>query len=483
MDKKFYITTPIYYVNDKPHAGHAYTTLVADVLARYHRQNGEDTFFLTGTDEHGSKIAEAAAKHNQTPQEFCDQVSGVFKTAWDKDHLGIAYDYFIRTTDPNHEQAVRDIFQKLLEAKTPANNPVLYEGEYAGLYCTGCEKFLTEKELVNGLCPDHKRAPEVLKEKNYFFRLADYLPAIEQKIVSGELQILPEHKKNEALGFIKQNVPDFSVSRSSVKWGVDLPFAPGQVAYVWIDALSNYITALGYPKNLELMAKYWPADVQLMAQDISKFHTIYWPALLMALNLPLPKTMFIHGFFTIDGQKMSKSIGNVIDPNDLVAQFGQDGTRYLLLSQFPLGQEADLQASLFKERYNNDLANGLGNLVARTANMIETYLAGKNPITKKNSLNLNNDLPDLNKFFIYEYLVAIRSLIDQANRLIDEKKPWQLVKTDLASTQEVLGQVGELIILVAEKLAPIMPAISAKITKQFTSDIIKKEEALFPRLN
>lgn len=482
MNKKFYITTPIYYVNDKPHAGHAYTTLVADVLARFHRQKGDDTFFLTGTDEHGSKIAEAAERNNQTPQEFCDQVSGSFKTAWDKDHLGIAYDYFIRTTDPNHEQAVRDIFQKLLAAKTPAGNSVLYEGEYEGLYCTGCEKFLTEKELVNGLCPDHQRAPELLKEKNYFFRLADYLPAIEQKITSGELQVLPESKKNEALGFIKQNVPDFSVSRSSVKWGIDLPFAPGQVAYVWVDALSNYITALGYPKNSELMAKYWPADVQLMAQDISKFHTIYWPALLMALDLPLPKTMFIHGFFTIDGQKMSKTIGNVINPNDLVAQFGQDATRYLLLSQFPLGQEADLQASLFKDRYNNDLANGIGNLVSRTANMVESYLAGKKPTLKKSTLDSNVNLPELNQFLIYEYLLAVRSFIDQANKLIDEQKPWQLAKTDLKATENVLGQVIELITFIAQSLAPIMPTTSAKITKQFTSDIIKKEEPLFPRL-
>jgi methionyl-tRNA synthetase len=481
IKNKFYITTPIYYVNDKPHAGHAYTTLVADVLARYHRQKGEETFYLTGTDEHGSKIAAAAEKNGLSPQEFCDKTSQAFKDAWQ--NLHISNDYFIRTTDPKHETAVKEIFKKLLDAKTPAGNSVLYEGEYQGLYCQGCEKFITEKDLVDGLCPDHRIAPQQLSEKNYFFRLKDYLPVLQEKIESGELQILPESKKNEALGFIKQGIDDFSVTRQNVKWGIELDFAPGQVAYVWVDALSNYITALGYPDENNDLWKFWPADVQLMAQDIVKFHALYWPALLLALNLPLPKTLFVHGFFTIDGQKMSKSLGNVIDPNDLVKTYGTDATRYLLLSQFPLGHEADLQVSAFKERYNNDLANGLGNLVARSTNLIEKNYNGQIKVEVDKSY-MNDDKLDrcYSEFKFEEVLSLVKETITMLNQKIDNEKLWELVKVDSKKAEESLIYIVGKLLRLAEILAPFTPETAEKITKQLMAEKIVKGEPLFQRL-
>src|SRR3989338_5937765 len=330
---KFYITTPIYYVNDRPHIGHAYTTVAADVLARYHRLRGDEVFFLTGTDEHGKKIADAAQAAGKTPQAFTDEVAGEFQSVWKE--LDISNDKFIRTTSSEHKTRVREIFTKLKAAKTPLGNDVIYEGKYKGLYCTGCEKFITEREIENNRCPLHpNKELEKVSEKNYFFRLTDYLGSIKEKIVNDELLILPAKRKAEVLGFFKQDLQDFSVSRESVTWGIELPFDTTQIAYVWVDALSNYITALGYPDSPEKFKIFWPADLQLMAQDIIKFHAVYWPAILMALDLELPRAQFVHGFFTINGKKMSKSLGNIINPLDLVATYGSDVTRYLLLSQF-----------------------------------------------------------------------------------------------------------------------------------------------------
>ena len=370
MKDNFYITTPIYYVNDRPHIGHAYTTVAADVLARYHRLRGDEVFFLTGTDEHGKKIADAAQAAGKTPQAFTDEVAGEFQSVWKE--LDISNDKFIRTTSSEHKTRVREIFTKLKAAKTPLGNDVIYEGKYKGLYCTGCEKFITEREIENNRCPLHpNKELEKVSEKNYFFRLTDYLGSIKEKIVNDELLILPAKRKAEVLGFFKQDLQDFSVSRESVTWGIELPFDTTQIAYVWVDALSNYITALGYPDSPEKFKIFWPADLQLMAQDIIKFHAVYWPAILMALDLELPRAQFVHGFFTINGQKMSKSLGNIINPLDLVATYGSDVTRYLLLSQFSFGSEADVLAERFKEKYNADLANGLGNLVSRVANMLE----------------------------------------------------------------------------------------------------------------
>lgn len=477
MSKKFYITTPIYYVNDKPHIGHAYTTLVADVLARWQRQNGVNVFFLTGTDEHGTKIAESAVAVGKTPQEFCDEVAVMFEARWK--NLNISNDDFIRTTSERHEKRVVEIFNFLKDVKTPQNREVIYQGEYKGLYCTGCEKFLTEKELIDGKCPDHKTVPEELKEKNYFFRLSDYKEILRRKIAKDEIKIFPQKRKNEALAML-EFVDDFSISRETVKWGIDLPFDKSQKIYVWVDALANYLTALGYPDD-ENYKKWWPADVQLMAQDILKFHAIYWPAMLMALNLPPPQNICIHGFFTINGEKMSKTLGNSIDPDGLINKYGVDATRYLLLSQFAFGEEADIQVARFSEKFNSDLANGLGNLVARVSNLLE-----KNEI--KTDLKKSSD-KKLNKTFegkmegykFNEALDFLWSKLRECDETITKTEPWKM--TDVKEIKNVLEPIAQNILNVAEFLQPFMPSTSEKIVAQFTQKQIKKGEPLFPRIN
>jgi methionyl-tRNA synthetase len=487
MSNKFYITTPIYYVNDKPHIGHAYTTIVADVLARWQKQNNADVFFLTGTDEHGTKVAESAVAQGKTPQEFCDEISAIFQARWK--NLNISNNDFIRTTSERHKKRVQEIFKILKNAKTPKGQEVIYQGEYKGLYCTGCEKFLTEKELVDGKCPDHKTAPEELKEKNYFFRLSDYKEILREKISNDEIKIFPVKRKNEALAML-EFIDDFSVSRETVKWGIDLPFDETQKAYVWVDALSNYLTAIGYPED-ENYKKWWPVDAQLMAQDILKFHTIYWPAILMALDLPLPKNICIHGFFTIDGQKMSKSLGNSIDPDDLINKFGVDATRYLLLSQFAFGEEADVQVARFPEKFNSDLANGLGNLVARVSNLLE-----KNNIDTYLNTYLNNDFNHDTNFSIklkeefdakmseYKFNEALEVLwarLRVCDEIITKTEPWKM--KDKEEIKKVLEPIAQDILNVAELLFPFMPETSEKIVAQFKENQIKKGKSLFPRIN
>jgi len=476
MSNKFYITTPIYYVNDKPHIGHAYSTIVADVLARYHRQKNDEVFFLTGTDEHGTKIAQSAEKENKSPQEFCDEVSESFKIAWK--NLNISNDDFIRTTSERHKNRVIEIFKKLKEAKTPKGNDVIYEGKYEGLYCTGCEKFLTDKELSDGKCPDHKTVPEKISEKNYFFKLSDYKEILKEKIEKDEFKIFPEKRKNEALAIL-DFIDDFSVSRETVKWGIDLPFDESQKVYVWVDALSNYLTAIGYPDD-ENYKKWWPADLHLMAQDILKFHTLYWPAILMALDLPLPKNIGIHGFFTIDGQKISKSLGNTIDTNELVKKYGIDATRYLILSQFSFGNEADIQVERFAEKYNSDLANGLGNLVARTSNLLE-----KNEIETSLQIGsdkkLKNDFEQkINEYKFNEALEVLWAKLRECDEIITKEQPWKLEDKD--KIKNVLEPIAQNILNVSELLQPFIPEISEKIIKQFSAKQIKKGENLFPRI-
>ena len=479
-----YITTPIYYVNDKPHIGHAYTTIVADVLARYYRNKlGEDSvYFLTGTDEHGAKIAESAEKAGIDPQKFTDQISEEFKDAWN--NLDISNNDFIRTTSDKHQKIVSEILNKLKEAKTPLGNDVLYESDYEGLYCIGCEKFLNPSDLVDDKCPDHNKKPELVKEKNWFFKLQDFLPAIREKITKDEFLIYPQTRKNEVLGLIdKQDLPDFSISRSkkSVAWGIDLPWDKNQKSYVWVDALSNYITALGYPDG-ELFKKFWPADVQLMALDILKFHALYWPAILLALGLELPKKMAIHGFFTINGQKMSKTIGNVIHPDELVEKYGAEATKYLILSQFSFGSESDINVEGFQEKYNADLVNGLGNLVNRTTKMIEDYLDSKISIelTKKNIISEKIESLDFRGA-----LIQIWDIIRETNTLIDEKKPWVLAKENkIEEIKKVLEECAMNIYNIGNLLKPFMPNKSQEILDIIIAKKIKKpSEPLFPRLN
>ncbi len=476
MSKRYYITTPIYYVNDKPHIGHAYTTIAGDILARYYKSQGAEVFYLTGTDEHGSKVAESADQANMSPQEFVDQQAELYKQAWS--NLNIEYDYFVRTTDQRHKQSVKKFMGVLHEKKA------VYEGQYEGLYCTGCEKFLTEKELVDGLCPYHKKPPQKITEKNYFFKLKDYLNKVKKLIESDKIAIRPINQKNETLGLYKQGLEDFSVSREKVKWGIPLPFDKKQNVYVWVDALQNYISAVGYGDNQEEFKKWWEEAevIHLMARDILKFHAIFWPAMLLAAGVAIPEREFIHGFFSINGQKMSKSLGNIIDPNELVNEFGIDATRYLLLSQFPFGADGNIELKRFTEKYNSDLANGLGNLVARTLNMIEKFSDGKIPAIVKCS----RDFGPVNKFIeelaFDKALKEIWSQIDWANTQIDQQKPWELHKAgEKDKLNKLLSELASLLCEIAKAITPFMPQTGQKLLGLISVDRIKKGEPLFAR--
>lgn len=482
VPKPFYITTPIYYVNDRPHIGHAYTTIAADVITRFHRLAGRESFFLTGTDEHGTKIAEAAAKAGLSEIEFCDKTVETFKTVWE--NLSIANDYFIRTTSERHKKAVNKFLQAMRGARTDDGQEAIYSGFYEGLYCNGCEKFITEKDLVDGVCPDHKTEPAIVKEKNYFFRLTAYLPKIKEKIESGELIILPESRRKEVLGLIGQDLPDFSLSRESVKWGLPLSFDKSQVAYVWVDALSNYISAIGYADDQKSFDKWWNQAeiVHLMAKDILKFHCLYWPAMLMAAGVKLPQTIYLHGFFTVDGQKMSKTLGNMIDPNDMVKEFGPDGTRYLLLTQYPFGIDGDVQAHRFVTQYNSDLANDLGNLVSRVVKLIAVNYGNKLPEPYKEIEGFDELVSQadklagsayehINKFEIGQAIIEAISLVKATNKFFNDRAPWILAKEGkTAELGGVLYTCCEIIRIVSIILYPVLPNKMKEIRAVFDLD-------------
>lgn len=469
---KFYITTPIYYVNDLPHLGHAYTTVATDVLSRYHRQKGDKTFFLTGTDEHGEKIAEIARKENKDPLNFCNLMATLFKKTWKE--LDISYDYFIRTTSQEHQKAVSEFLLKLKE------NKAIYKKKYNGLYCTGCEKFLTQKELAGGLCPDHKKKPGLVEEENYFFDLQKYLKKIEKLIDSDKIKIIPESKKEEALGLFKQKLEDFSISRQKVEWGINIPWDNSQKIYVWVDALINYISGIGYPEKK--FKKWWPADLHIIGKDILKFHAIFWPAMLLAADLRPPKEIFVHGWFTMNGQKMSKTLGNVIRPDELIKKFGADATRYLLLTQFPFGQDGDISWDKLAKRYNADLANGLGNLVQRTIGMINKNLDGQNPalaIKLKKDRKIKKLIEEL-KFD--EALKEIWKIIAFSNLYIANNKPWELAAKNQEKLKEILANLRDNLLSIAWFLTPFMPETAKKINKIFAGSKIKIIQPLFPRV-
>ena len=470
---KYYVTTPIYYANDKPHIGHAYTTIAADVLARYHRLQGDPTWFLTGLDEHGAKVAAAAQKAGLEPQAFVDQQAERFKLAWK--NLDISFDDFIRTTEPRHVSGAQKFMSVLRE------KGALYQGKYQGLYCTGCEKFITEKELVNGFCPDHKRKPELIEEENWFFKLSVYLPKIRQLIDRGEIKIWPATKRNEALGLFDQELKDFSASRQKVSWGIPVPFDQKQTIYVWVDALSNYLTALDYEHDGKRYREFWPADMQLMAKEILKFHVIYWPAMLLAAGLPVPKNIFAHGFFTINGEKMSKTVGNVIDSNDLVKKFGTDATRYLLLSQFPFGFDGDIQEGRFVEKYNAELANNLGNLVSRVLKMTQKFFGGQVPKTGRPDSELplqNGKFSEFDSQYLwsqvkkhledqfepFECLTGILRFVNTLNTYVDRTAPWKLAKE--GEKEELSAVMYDLLFSLQQlsgALAPFLPGSAKKI--------------------
>jgi methionyl-tRNA synthetase len=475
----FFVTTPIYYVNDKPHIGHAYTSIAADVLARFHRLAGRDSFFLTGTDEHGTKIAESAAAAGKTPQALCDEVVEQFKDTWRT--LGLSNDYFIRTTDARHAAAVQKLLMVLKAATTPDGREAVYAGVYEGLYCTGCEKFITESDLVDGMCPEHKKPPTTLREKNYFFRLQPYLPILKEMVEKNELVILPDERRREVLGLLTTGLPDFSISRESEKWGIPLPFDPTQTAYVWVDALPNYISAIGYGDDPAQFDRWWNKAevVHLMAKDILKFHTIYWPAMLMAAGIKLPDRIFIHGFFTINGEKMGKSLGNMIDPRKMAEIYGRDGTRYLLLNQYPFGVDGDVKEREFAVKYNSDLANDLGNLVSRVAKMMIQYCDGVIPAPyaeipgQKEMMEIAVDLPDavynhICNFRITDAVAGAMNLVRATNKFIEDAAPWKLAKNgQMERVGGVLYTAGELLRIASILLYPIMPEKMREIRSVF----------------
>jgi methionyl-tRNA synthetase len=475
LPSRFFVTTPIYYVNDKPHIGHAYCTIAADVLARFHRMNEEETFFLTGTDEHGSKVAETAQKLGKSPQELCDANALFFKEAWK--NLNITYDYFVRTTDERHEKAVQKVLNTLNQATTDEGQKVVYPGEYSGLYCVGCEKFVTEKDLVNGLCPEHQRKPEKVVEKNYFFRLSSFLKRVEKLILGNKLVILPEERRKEVLGLLKQRLEDFSISREKVSWGIPLPFDPRQNAYVWVDALFNYISAIGYEDDPVQFRKWWKDAyvVHLIGKDILKFHVVFWPALLLAVDERPPDTIFLHGYFTIEGQKMSKTLKNVVDPNFLVKEYGADATRYLLLTQFPFGQDGDIDERRLVEKYNSDLANDLGNLVSRLINMVRNYCKGKIPqpsVHQESDEKLKGEaiscgeavFEHIKKINLNQSLDQILKLVRSTNRYTENQAPWNLAKEGKQERLATVLYVGcEVLRIISALFYPILPNKSLRI--------------------
>ncbi len=470
---KFYITTPIYYVNDKPHIGHAYTSVAADILARWHKQQGKEVFFLTGTDEHGAKVAQAAEKAEQSPKEFCDNRAQDFQNAWAL--FNIKYDKFIRTTDPAHEAAIARALQRMFE------RDFIYQGVYEGLYCVGCEQYKILDDLVDGKCPEHLIEPQLMKEESYFFKLSFFGQEIEKRILNDELLIEPKERKNEILSFIRSGLKDISISRKSVKWGIPLPFDKEHTTYVWVDALLNYLTGLGWNGDNEKDLKFWPVDAQLMAKDIVRVHATIWPGLLLALNngFDLPKKFFVHGFFTINSQKMSKSLGNVIWPEEMIAKFGADASRYLLMASTPFGQDGDISWAKMTEKYNAELANGLGNLVSRVFNIIEKNFDGRlSP--GKTEIDVTEEMEGL-KFA--EAIEKIKVKIDWANKYIDETKLWELVKSEKDKAQKILAELLGVIIAVGEALAPVMPETAEKILTAAQAEKITKGEKLFSRTN
>lgn len=477
--KKYYITTAIAYTSRKPHIGNSYEIVMTDAIARYKRMQGYDVFFLTGTDEHGQKIEEYAKQSGVTPKEYVDKVAGEIKETCDL--LNTTYDHFIRTTDDYHEKAVQKIFKKLYDQGD------IYKGSYEGMYCTPCESFWTESQLVDGKCPDCGREVKKAKEEAYFFRMSKYQKQLEKYIEDNPDFIFPEQRKNEMVNnFIKPGLQDLCVSRTSFKWGIPVDFDPDHVVYVWIDALSNYITALGYSPDGsgDNYKKYWPADVHIIGKDILRFHTIYWPIMLMALGEPLPKQVFAHPWLLFGSDKMSKSRGNVIYADDLVKLIGVDAVRYYLLSEMPYVSDGSITYETVFERYNSDLANTLGNLVNRTVAMSNKYFGGQ-VMAPTAQEPLDEQLKDaaltavenvdklLSKYRVSDALEAILSLARRSNKYIDETAPWVLAKDE--DKKERLGTVLynllESIRFIAILVSPFMPETAEKIFKQINTQV------------
>lgn len=497
---KYYITTPIYYVNDKPHIGHAYATFAADTVARYQRMLGNEVFFLTGTDENASKNAEAASKAGEPDtKKYVDQMSAVWQLTWDE--LGISNSDFIRTTEQRHIEAVYK-FWKEVEAKGD-----IYQGEYEGLYCVGCEEYKVESDLIDGLCAQHNRAPEALKETNYFFKASKYRDELLDYINQNPNFVQPKSRRQEVLNYITNHLADISISRPTKGWGIPVPNNAEQVIYVWFDALVNYLTAIGYNNDSSDFDKWWPEAHHLVGKDIIKFHCALWPAMLLSAGLPLPKKVFAHGFFTIDGQKIGKSLGNAIDPKDLAETYGVETLRYFLLREIPFGSDGDFSIERLSGRYDSDLANGLGNFASR----VTTLAVGVQDLKPSVSLEAATRdawqayLDAMNDYQFSPALEAVWALLTAGDKLVEESKPWELKKdaTKTAELNQVLGTLVELLRHVSWMLVPFMPDKSQAILEALgwsnetnrsfdearvwgawqTNPEPKKITPLFPRLN
>ncbi|WP_035120081.1 methionine--tRNA ligase [Cohnella panacarvi] len=473
-DKTFYITTPIYYPSDKLHIGHAYTTVAGDAMARYKRLRGYSVRYLTGTDEHGQKIERKAQEAGKTPQQFVDDIVIGIKELWDK--LEISHDDFIRTTETRHKASVEKIFAQLLSQGD------IYKGAYEGWYCTPCESFFLERQLVNGNCPDCGRPVEWVQEESYFFRMSKYADRLLAFYEENPAFIQPESRRNEMINnFIKPGLEDLAVSRTTFDWGIKVPGDPKHVIYVWIDALSNYITALGYASdNDELYKRFWPADVHLVGKEIVRFHTIYWPIMLMALGLPLPKKVFAHGWLLMKDGKMSKSKGNVVNPVSLIEHFGLDAVRYYLLREVPFGSDGAFTPENFVERINYDLANDLGNLLNRTVAMIDKYFGGEVPAFESGATAFDADLEQLAATTVgkveeamdnMEFSVALSSIwafVGRTNKYIDETQPWALAKDEAnrPALASVMGHLAESLRVVSILIQPFLTQTPRKIWAQ-----------------
>jgi len=506
MGFKYYLTTPIYYVNDEPHLGHAYTTVAADALARYMRLRGGDVFFLTGTDEHGQKVERAAKERGEKPIELADRMVDRFKALWRR--LQISNDDFIRTTEERHKRAVQLLFQKIYEKGE------IYKGTYEGWYCTPCETFIPETQMEEGnICPDCGRPTERLKEESYFFRMSKYQGPLLDHIGKHPDFIQPISRRNEIISFVEGGLKDLSISRTSFSWGIPIPGDSRHVMYVWVDALANYLTAAGYGWDRERFARYWPANVHLIGKDILRFHSVYWPTLLMAADLPLPEKVFGHGWWTVEGKKMSKSVRNVVEPNRLIDEFGTDAFRYFVLREVPFGLDGDFSRSALIARINGDLANDLGNLFSRVLTMIERYQKGMLERPKGASSSFSSRAQEMvgevsqfmESLAFHRALGRIWDFIGDMNRYIDEKAPWTLAK-EKERSQELAGVLYELaegLRMVALHLHAFLPGTAGKMWNQLglpgsLEDSvgeaawlwgairgemrIRKGEALFPRL-
>lgn len=463
QNKKFYVTTPIYYVNDRPHIGHAYTTILADVLARYHRLLNIPTFFLTGSDEHGQKVQQAAEKGGVTPKQHSDTTVVRFQELWKK--LNITHDDFIRTTEPRHKEVVQKIFQTLYEKDE------IYRAEYDGWYCVPCERFFMEKDLDNGNCPDCKRAVERIRESNYFLRMSKYQEWLIQYIQDHPKFIQPDFRRNETLGFLRKKLNDLCVSRpkSRLSWGIELPFDKDFVAYVWCDALTNYISAVGYLADEAKFKKWWPASYHLIGKDILTTHTVYWPIMLKAMGVEMPESVFAHGWWLMGDSKMSKSAGNVVNPMEFVDKYGVDAFRYFLMAEMILGQDASFTEEAFVRRYNADLANDLGNMLSRLIKMLGSYTAGVLPEpdgTGADEAELRAAALEaagtmetsIANMRLDQGLGAVANVVRAANRYLEKKQPWTLAKqADKKPLHTVLYTAAETLRIVSGLLYPVMP--------------------------